>query len=94
MKKPALLILFLLTVILLLSVVRIYISNQIATSGVVLGDLEQKTEQLKIDNSELAQKVYAYSSLTNVAAKAYDLGYTDQTSDYVLSNQMPVAIRQ
>lgn len=94
MKKPALIITILMFLILTLSVIRIFVSNRIATSGVVLGKVTEDLSRYRLENTVLSEKLYTMSSLTNIASKAYDLGYTDSKTDFVLSNQVPVAIRQ
>jgi hypothetical protein len=94
MKKPALIITTLVLTIVVLSVVKIFVSNRIATSGVVLGKVQEELLSYKLENTILSEKLYTLSSLTNIASKAYDLGYTDSKTDYVLSNQVPVAIKQ
>ncbi len=94
MKKPALLIIFLISTIIVLSLARTYISNNVATSGVVLGQIQKETESLKLENSVLAEKVYDLSSLTNLAQKAYDQGYTEGKSSFAIGTTIPVAIKQ
>jgi hypothetical protein len=94
MKKPALIITTLVLIIVVLSIVKIFVSNRIATSGVVLGRVQEQLLSYKLENTILSEKLYTLSSLTNIASKAYDLGYTDSKTDFVLSNQVPVAIKQ
>jgi hypothetical protein len=94
MKKPVLIISFLLVGVFILSIVRIFVSNNIATSGIALGKIEEETQKYKLENSILSDKFFTYSSLTNIASKAYDLGYTDKKSDYVVGQQLPVALKQ
>jgi hypothetical protein len=94
MKKPVLLISFLLVGVFVLSIVRIFVSNNIATSGVALGNIEEEAQRYKLENSILSERLYIYSSLTNIASKAYDLGYTDKKSNYVIGQQLPVALKQ
>lgn len=94
MKKPALLIIFLIAVIAILSIVRTYVSNNIATSGVVLGGIEGEINNLQTDNAILAQKLYEQSSLTNIASKAAAIGFVDNKTSYVLNSNLPVAYKQ
>jgi len=94
MKKPALLIFSLCILIAALSVIRIFISNNIATSGVVLGKIQEQIESYELENSVLAEKLFSISSLTNISQKAYDLGYREQKSELVLTSKLPVAIKQ
>jgi hypothetical protein len=94
MKKPALLIMSLTILIIVLAIVRTFVANNISTSGVVLGKIEEKVEQYKLENSILAEQLYSMSSLTNISQKAYDLGYGDETSDLVLTQNKTVALKQ
>jgi cell division protein FtsL len=94
MKKPILLIAILLVIVLTLSLVRIYISNQIATSGVVLGQVQSEIDSYKTQNILLSEKLYTQSSLTNIAEEAAKDGYVTQGSDFVLNGQVPVAYKQ
>lgn len=94
MKKPALLIIVLISLISVLSLVRIFISNNISTSGIILGKIEEEVKSLKIENSILSEKLYTASALTNVSQKAYDLGYREEKTDLVLTQKLPIAIKQ
>ncbi len=94
MKKPFLLIGILALAVLSLSIVRIYISNQVATSGVVLGQIEQQIDTYKMENILLAQNLYAKTSLTSIAEEAAKQGFVEQKSDFVLNGQLPVAYKQ
>ena len=94
MKKPALIIGVLVILVVVLSVVRIFISNRVATSGVVLGKVQQELDDYKLENASLSEKLYTISSLTNISVQASNLGYTDKKTDFVLSTKLPVAIKQ
>lgn len=94
MKKPALLIVFLSLIILGLALVRTNISNNVVTSGVALGKIQTEIDDYKLQNSILAEQLFGLSSLTNLAQKAYDQGYTEEESSLVLSQKLPVAIKQ
>ena len=94
MKKLILLIAILLITVLTLSIVRIYISNQIATSGVILGQVQSEIDAYKMQNILLSEKLYTESSLTNIARQAFKDGFVTQGSDFVLNNQIPVAYKQ
>nr|MBI5456025.1 hypothetical protein [Candidatus Levybacteria bacterium] len=94
MKKPGLMILTLVLVILALSVVKIFISNNVSTSGVVLGKIQEELDKYKFENSIISEKLYVAASLTNVSKEAHDAGFIDSKSDLVLNKQIPVAIKQ
>jgi hypothetical protein len=94
MKKQVLLPGILILIVFGLSLVRIYISNQVATSGVVLGQIQQQVDAYKIQNMLLAENLYTMSSLTNIAQEASSEGYVEQKTDFVLNGQAPVAYKQ
>lgn len=94
MKKPVLIIAAQIFVILALSIVRIFISNNVSTSGVVLGKAQEELDRYRLENSVISEKLYTISSLTSVSKQAYDLGFVDSKSGFVLNTQIPVAIKQ
>jgi hypothetical protein len=94
MKKPALFIGSLMILVLVLSVVKIFISNRVATSGVLLGIIQEQAASLKTENVLLSEKLYTESALTNIDSEAEKQGYVEPKSDFVLSGQMPVAYKQ
>ncbi|MBI3985190.1 MAG: hypothetical protein HY344_04650 [Candidatus Levybacteria bacterium] len=93
MKKSVLLITILIVAVMILSVIRTYVSNNIATSGVTLSLIEEKVSVLKTENAILAQKLYESSSLSNVASKASTLGFVDSKTSFVINSGLPVAKR-
>lgn len=94
MKKPILFIGTLIVILFGLLLVRIYVSNQVATSGVVLDQVQADVDSYKMQNIILAEKLYSESSLTNIAIEASKEGFVDQNSDYILNGQVPVAYKQ
>ena len=94
MRKPALLISILIIIVITLSVVKTFISNNVSTSGVLLGKAQEEISTYKLENTLLAEKLYTESSLTSIAVKADKLGYIDKKTDFVLTNQYPVAYKQ
>ncbi|MGA2968023.1 MAG: hypothetical protein ABSD69_02545 [Candidatus Levyibacteriota bacterium] len=94
MQKPILLIGILALIVFGLSIVRIYISNQVATSGVELGQIQQQIDAYKMQNMLLSEDLYTKSSLTNIAQEASEEGFVEQKTDFVLNGQAPVAYKQ
>ncbi len=94
MKKSVLLIFVLILTVVVLSVIRTYVSNNIATSGVTLSVIEDEASKLKTENAVLAQKVYENSSLINVASKASTLGFVDSKTSFVLNSGLPIAAKR
>ncbi|MBI2026132.1 MAG: hypothetical protein HYT06_02000 [Candidatus Levybacteria bacterium] len=93
MKKSVLLIFVLILAVIALSILRTYISNNVATSGVTLSILEDKISVLKTENTILSQKLYESSSLANVSSKASSLGFVDSKTSFVINSGLPVAKR-
>lgn len=94
MKKPTFVIGFLIIAILGLSVVKTFVSNRISTSGSALGAIEERINFYKIENTLLNEKLYSLSSLTNLLSQANSLGFVEEKSKFVLTNPIPIAIKQ
>lgn len=94
MKKSILLIIVLVVTVAALSIAKTYISNNVATSGVKLVEMEQEKARLKTENAIISQKLYTDASLTSVFQKAEKIGYVKKSSAYVLNSQIPIAVRQ
>jgi cell division protein FtsL len=94
MKKPVLIIGFLIIAILALSVVKTFVSNRISTSGSTLGAISDRINAYKIENTLLSEQLYSLSSLTNVLTKANSLGFVEGNSKFVITYPIPIAIKQ
>lgn len=94
MKKAVLSIGILALIVFGLSIVRIYISNQVATSSVALEQTQQEVDSYRMGNIQLAESLYTKSSLTNIAEEAAKQGFVAQATDFVLNGQVPVAYKQ
>lgn len=90
-NKPALIITSLLFVILILSVVRISVSNRISTSGIALQNIEDQVGAIKKENLILQEKLLTFSSFTQIASKAGELGFVTGKANFVISSSVPVA---
>ena len=94
MKKSSLILFALILSIFVLSLVKIFIANNVATSGIILSNVQDEVNMYKLENSEISAKLYALSSLTYINSKAQNLGYKEDFSQLVLTNQQPVAFKQ
>jgi len=94
MKKYCLVLGALILLVSSLVIIRTFISNNVSTSGIVLGSIQEQIDSYKLDNSLLSQQVYSLSSLTNIASKASKIGLTNKQEEYVLSNSYPIAVKQ
>ncbi len=94
MKKPSFIILVLILVVVALSIVRTFVANNIATSGVVLSDIELQKSALETENAVLAEKLYTMTSLSQISQKAEKLGFTETKKTFAISGARPVAFKQ
>lgn len=94
MKKPSLIIVFLVLAVIALSIVRTFIANNVSTSGVVLSDLEAQGSSLQTENAVLAEKLYTLTSLSRISEKAEKLGFSETKKTFAISGQRPVAFKQ
>lgn len=95
MKKPALIIIFLIGLIVVLSVTKAIIYNKLSTSGVFVVELEEQISFYKTQNAILSEELLASSSLTNIAIRAENLGFTNKDKSLlVLKTSRPLAVKQ
>ncbi|MBI4096261.1 MAG: hypothetical protein HY425_00915 [Candidatus Levybacteria bacterium] len=95
MKKPYLLILFLIGLTIVLSVVKSVAYNRLSTSGVFVGKLEDKVDYYETQNAILSEKLLTFSSLTYIANKAVELGFVKEDSPLmVLKTSVSLAVKR
>ncbi len=95
MKKPSLIIIFLLGLIVVLSVVKVIVYNRLATSGAFVGEVEEQISFYKTQNAILSEELLASSSLTSIITKASELGFTNEDQSLlVLKRSRPLAVKQ
>ena len=94
MRRPTLVLLFLIFTVLSLTLVRSTLSNSISPNGVVLGQIEEQTSQYKKDNLDLQQEYFTKASLTNVASEAARLGFVEKKTTFSLSDSVPIALKR
>ncbi len=94
MKRTKLLIAIFLGAIIVLSIVRMAVSNALSTDGIALSSIQDNIDQYKKDNLILSQKIYQLSSLTNIENNATALGFSDEKSRVELGGPLPLAIKQ
>lgn len=93
MKKPVLTLIFLIGIIISLSIVKVILYNRLSTSGIIFGKTEEEINNYKTQNAILSEKLLTFSSLTNIAVKAEQLGFTKKDSLIVIGKS-PLAIKQ
>lgn len=94
MKKPTLLVLFFVSIIIALSVVRVAILNSISTTGIELVNLQNELTVYKKQNVLLKEEYLAVSSLNEIDKKAKRLGFVDAKDHVYLSAPLPLALGQ
>lgn len=95
MKKPVLIIIFLLGIIISLSMVKVVVFNRLSTSGVYVGKVEEEISFYKTQNAKLLEKFLTLSSLTNIAERAKKEGFINEDQSLmVLKTSRPLAVRQ
>jgi cell division protein FtsL len=94
MKKPVLIIIFLIGLIVVLSVTKAIVYNRLSTLGIYLGKVEQQTNFYKTQNAILLEKVLTESSLTNIIEKAQELGFAKENVLMVVRTSRPLAVKR
>ncbi len=93
MKKSYILIISLLGLVVVLSVVKAVLQNTLSTSGIFVSKVEQEVNFYKTQNAILSEELLTVSSLTNVAQKAQESGFTSENTLMVLKASSPLAVR-
>lgn len=94
MKKPALIITSLFFAIIVLSIVRITVSNKISTSGIAVSDMQEKLSSFEKENLALQEQLLDVSSYTQIASKAAELGFVSGKTNLVIGTSVPIALKQ
>jgi len=95
MKKPSLIIIFLIGLIVVLSVVKAIVYNRLSTSGAFVGEVEEQISFYKTQNAILSEELLASSSLTNIITKTSELEFTNEDQSLlVLKTSRPLAVKQ
>lgn len=94
MERYKLTIKLLIFVMLVLAGTRVVVSNTISTSGVELGEINEKIAVVRLENNSLSEKLFFQSALTSIASEAAKLGFTKNRENFVLTNPLPIAARQ
>ena len=95
MKKPALIIIFLIGIIVSLSFLKVVVYNRLSTSGVFVSKIEEEISFYKTQNAILSEELLTSSSLINIAAKASELGFTNKDQSLlVIKTSRSLAVKQ
>ena len=93
MKKGAIFISILLTIIIGLSLVQVILSNSLSTTGLDLSRIEKETKLYKNENAVLREKLLIATSLSEIASKAAALGFSQNKSRVFVRTSMPIAVK-
>lgn len=94
MTKPLLILGFLFTVIIALSLAHVVVSNSLSTTGIVLSKLEKQIDKYKKENALLSEYVLTQSSFTEIASQAAEMGFVHAKSQVYLSSPLPIAVHR
>lgn len=92
--KKTIVVLFIVTVIILLSIAQAVSSNMLSTSGLSMSKINKKLQAYRTENAEIREKILKQTSLNNIASKASELGFEASKSQFVVEKSLPLAIRQ
>lgn len=95
MKKPALIVIFLVGLIVVLSMAKAVVYNKLSTSGEFVGEVEEQISFYKTQNAILSEELLASSSLTSIVAKAQELGFASKDQSLlVIKTSGPLAVKR
>lgn len=94
MKRSAYVIIGLVAIILVLTVVKIAISNLYAADGITLATIQDEVASYQKQNMMLREQVYSLSSLTHIASSAASLGFVESSTPIAIDNVQPLALKQ
>lgn len=92
MKKPLLIIGLLIGIIIALTLVQVWVSNRISTTGITLAKISDEISSYKRENALLSEDVLVNSSLTQIASSAAELGFVDVKSSVYINAPLPLAV--
>lgn len=93
MKKPYTVITILLGLVIVLSVGRVFMHNMLSTSGIFVSRAEQEINSYKTQNAILSEELLTASSLTSIAQKAQETGFTDENTLMVIKTSSSLAVK-
>lgn len=85
-----------LSLILVLSLLEVYIANELASMGARVGAMDKNITDLHEKNESMGEKVASHSSLLVIETQAKLLGFVEPSKQSFLilnTNQLPVAMK-
>lgn len=93
MKRPFLVIVFIIMIIVGLAIGQVAVSNRLSTAGIELENLQNETAMYKKENTLIEEKILEASSLQNLSKKAKSIGFVPVRSQVYLTNPLPLALK-
>lgn len=84
---------FIICVVIILSLVQLVISHNLASAGEKVRQLEIKTAQLEQENNALRGEINKTASLARITEEAKTLGLVKTTTVLHLTPEIPVALK-
>lgn len=84
---------FIIALVVVFSLVQVFVSNRLSTTGLVLGKLEEEIAFYEKQNSLLSEKLLLSSSLVHLASAAAEFGFIEEKSQVTLKSPLPIAFR-
>lgn len=96
MKRTHILFTILGSIILVLVVVQMGVSNMLSTGGITLSEIENQIQATQRQNAILKEKILSVSSLTYISQEAVKDGFAPDTMEAVVVShaQPPIALNQ
>jgi len=94
MKKPFIILVFIIITVVILAGTRSLVANEISTSGIALGETQSEIGKLKTENALLKKEILEYSSLSRIASSAAEQGFSESKNNFALKKAIPLALRQ
>jgi hypothetical protein len=93
MKKPYFVIIFLFGLTILLSMTKAILQNTLSTSGIYLSKAQDEINFYKTQNAILSEELLKASSLTTIAQKASEVGFTSENKLMIIKTSIPLAAK-
>lgn len=91
MKKPVFFITILVLVAISLTIIQTVLSNRLSTTGIPMGEIEEKIDSYRLQNSILEEQLLTVSSLTGISERASQLGFVEEKSLFVMKKSYALA---
>ena len=93
MKRPYVIIIFLLGLTIFLAMGKAVLQNTLSTSGIFVSEIQQEINSYKTQNAILSEKLLIASSLTTIIEKANKAGFTSENNLMVLETTSSLAVK-